>query len=51
MNEEKKYVLADMNEHELNLILNGLSQLPYVQVWQLIAKMQEQYKVQTEQIN
>lgn len=42
-----KFTLSDLSEQELNVILNSLAQTPYVQVYQLIAKIQQQYQVQT----
>jgi hypothetical protein len=42
-----KYTLSDLTEQELNTILNSLAQSPYVQVFQLIGKIQQQYQVQS----
>lgn len=36
------YNLTDLTEEELNLILNGVAQLPYIKVWELIQKIQRQ---------
>ena len=49
MNDQKQYALTGLSEQELNVMLTGLSQLPYAQVWQLIAKMQEQFSLQNQE--
>ena len=48
MSKEKTFELKDLSEQELNVILNGLASLPYGQVWQLVAKMQQQFSSQNQ---
>jgi hypothetical protein len=38
-----QFKLENLSEQELNLVLNGIAQLPYIQVHQLIQKIQQQY--------
>lgn len=40
------YSLSELSEQELNSIINALAQQPYIQVYQLIDKMQKQFAVQ-----
>ena len=38
-------MIFDLTEQEANQVLNALAQQPYAQVYQLIAKLQEQAKL------
>lgn len=39
----------DLSENELNLIVNGLANEPYIKVYQLIEKIQKAYAQQNEE--
>ena len=39
----------EFSEQEATVILNALGQMPYIEVFQLIAKLQEQAKKQLEE--
>jgi hypothetical protein len=36
-----KFTLKDLTEQDVNLILNGLAQLPYIQVQKIISTIQQ----------
>jgi len=50
-NEAKKYELNSLEEKDINLILTGLAQLPYIQSAEMITRISTLFKNQTAQPN
>ncbi len=46
---DNKPIQIDLTLSEVNQILEGLGQLPYIQVYQLIGKVQQQAQAQLQQ--
>lgn len=50
-NESRKYELTGLDEKDINLILTGLGQMPYIQSAGMINRITTSFNIQTAQLN